>query len=75
MLVLFHTPAVPLATCSSDAKTNPHSRDSYQPSDKVDHSKRCTRMDEGSMPGMLVAMIVLSAVVVSVLEDRSGESV
>jgi hypothetical protein len=72
MLVLFHTPAVPLATTISLANTKPQSKDSYQPRDRVDHSKRCTRIGEGSIPGTVVDLMVFRAFVVSVLESSSG---
>jgi hypothetical protein len=65
ILVLFHTPAVPLATSISCANTNPHSNDSYQPRDKGDHSKRCTLIGDGSMPRTSVSRIVSSAAAVS----------
>ena len=75
MLVLFHTPAVPLATTISLANTKPQSRDSYQPRLRVDHSNKCTRIGDGSIEGMLVDLIVSRAELVSVLEDRRGERV
>lgn len=61
-----------MATTISLANTKPQSRDSYQPRDRVDHSKRCTRIGEGSMLGMVVDLMVLRAVVVSVLESSRG---
>lgn len=75
MLVLFHTPAVPFATTISLANTKPQSSDSYQPRLRVDHSKRCTRIGEGSMAGISVVFMTFRAVVVSVLEERRGERV
>ena len=48
--VPFQTPTVPLATCISDVKMNPQSRDSYHPNDTGDHSKRWTRIGDGSIP-------------------------
>ena len=75
MLVLFHTPAVPLATTISDANTKPQSSDSYQPRESVDHSKRCTRMGDGSMPGTVVDLMVWRAAAVSSLDSSLGERV
>jgi hypothetical protein len=48
--VPFQTPAVPFETSISLANMKPQRRDSYQPIDNGDHSKRCTLIGEGSMP-------------------------
>lgn len=51
MAVPVHTPAAePLETSNSEVKMKPQRSDSYQPSDRADHSNRCTRTGEGSMP-------------------------
>jgi hypothetical protein len=72
MLVLFQTPAVPLATSISCAKTKPQSNDSYHPRDKGDHSKRCTLIAVGSMPRTSVSRIVVSAAAVSLELPADG---
>lgn len=52
--VPFHTPTVPgvapdaVPTTISLEKMKPQSKDSYQPKDRADHSKECTRTGEGS---------------------------
>ena len=54
MAVPFHTPTVPGVapeaepTTISLEKMNPHSKDSYQPMERADHSKECTRVGGGS---------------------------
>ena len=50
MSVPFQTPAVPFDTSISLVNINPHSSDSYHPRDSGDHSNRCTRIAEGSIP-------------------------
>lgn len=69
MLVPFHTPAVPFETSISLAKMKLHSRDSYHPRDSGDHSNRCTRIADGSMPWTSVLLMVSKAAVV--LDDES----
>jgi hypothetical protein len=66
ILVLFQTPAVPLLTVISPAKTKPQRRDSYQPRERGDHSKEWTRMGLGSMLRTSVARMVARADWVSV---------
>jgi hypothetical protein len=77
MDVLFHTPAVPLATTISLANTKPQSRDSYQPRLSVDHSNRCTRIGDGSMPETVVDWMAAraAAVVVASLVESFGSRV
>jgi hypothetical protein len=57
MIVPFQTPAVPLDTSSSLVNTNPQTNDSYHPSDRGDHSKRWTRIVDGSMPRIVAVRI------------------
>lgn len=74
MAVLFHTPTVPLETCVSAKKTKPQRRDSYQPRESGDHSKRCTLMGEGSMAGIVVEVMVrrMAVVELDVLDGTVG---
>ena len=65
-MVLFHIPVVPLCTAISEEKMKLQSRDSYQPSERGDHSKRCIRGGEVSM----VEGSVFGAVVLDVLDRR-----
>ncbi len=48
MPVPFQIPTVPLDTCISLVKMNPHNKLSYQPSARGDHSNEYTRTGEGS---------------------------
>ena len=48
--VLFQIPIVPFWTAISEAKMKLQRSDSYQPKERVDHSKRWIRGGEGSMP-------------------------
>lgn len=55
MAVPFQTPTAPgvvpldvVPTIISEAKMKPHSRDSYQPKDRGDHSNKWTRIGDGS---------------------------
>ena len=64
--VLFQTPAAPFWTAISEEKMKLQSKDSYQPRESGDHSKRWMRAGDGSMEeGRFVG-----GVVVSVLERR-----
>lgn len=53
--VPFQTPTVPGVAPAADpttislAKMNPQSRDSYQPMERADHSKECTRTGPASL--------------------------
>ena len=64
--------ALPLDTSISDVKINPHRRLSYQPSDNADHSNRCTRTGDGSMPLTSAFLIAASVAAVSLVESAGG---
>lgn len=73
MEVPVHTPAaLPLETSISDVKMKPHKRLSYHPSDSADHSKRCTRAADGSMPRTSAPRMAERVAAVSLVDSADG---
>lgn len=79
--MLFQIPSVPFCAAISDEKTKLHSRDSYQPRESGDHSKRWIRGGEGSMVvgkdfgGALLGALERSVRMVCSGRDGSHESI